>query len=205
MYFAYKSFPLYTNIINHCAKCLNSKDPRFTISVILTIIVSIHTLIIHHVTDHLFCIAICGRGEPLRLLLNDAGVKFEYIKLAFSEWPSVKQKLIENGCRIPTLPYLVTKSGRFYGTTAPLLRLISKKLNKYIPKDTEDEYLADAYSDLYLDWMNKWVEVLVSKDPKIANHYETTYRDNQQTNWENILGDKSGPYILGEEVCKLMK
>lgn len=150
------------------------------------------------------CIAICGRGEPLRLLLNDAGIKFEYIRLTFSEWPSIKQKLIEDGCRIPTLPYLVTKSGKIYGATAPLLRLISKKLNKYIPKNAEDEYLADAYSDIYLDWMNKWVNVFISKDPKATNDYETTYRDNQQTNWENILSDKGGPYIFGGEVRKLL-
>lgn len=147
-------------------------------------------------------IAIRGRGEPLRLLLDDADIKFEYIKLAYSEWPPIKQKLVEDGHRIPTLPYLVTKSGKFYAATAPLLRLISKKLNKYIPKDIEDEYLADAYSDIYLDWMSKWVNVyFVNKDPKVVAHYETTYRDNQQTNWENILSDKGGPYIFGEEVC----
>ncbi|EPB90632.1 hypothetical protein HMPREF1544_02542 [Mucor circinelloides 1006PhL] len=143
---------------------------------------------------------ICGRGEPLRLLFDDADMDFEYIRYTYDEWPAIKQKLILDGHRMPTLPYLITKENKFYGTTVPLIRFICKKLNKYIPKFAEDEYLADAYSDLYNDWMNKWAEVWLSEDPKVKNHYETTYCDAQLANWHNILGDRDGPYIFGDEI-----
>lgn len=136
------------------------------------------------------------------MLLDDAGISYEYSRVLFNDWTATKQKTIDNGKRIHTLPVLVTKSGKFYGTTAPILRLISKKLNKYIPKDPEDEYLADAYSDIYLDWMTKWMEVFfIRRDPKVTQEYEVAYRVAQHKNWNNILGDRKGPYILGDEVC----
>ncbi|KAL9544347.1 hypothetical protein MBANPS3_007673 [Mucor bainieri] len=143
---------------------------------------------------------ILGRGDPLRLFFNDAGISFEYIRVTFAEWPEMKQKLIQDGHRLPTLPYLLTKSGKFYGTTAPLLRYISKKLNKYIPKDPEEEYLADAYADLYLDWMSKWVEAFLSKESNAMSNYENEYCASQHANWNNILGDKKGPFIFGDEI-----
>lgn len=146
-------------------------------------------------------LAICGRGEPLRLLFDDADLDFEYVRYTYDEWPAVKQKLILEGHHMPTLPYLITKEGKFYGTTVPLIRFICKKLNKYIPKFAEDNYLADAYSDLYNDWMSKWAEIWFSKDPKVKNYYETTYCDTQLENWHNILSDRDGPYIFGDEVC----
>lgn len=146
-------------------------------------------------------IAILGRGDPLRLFFNDAGISFEYVRVTFAEWPEMKQKLIQDGHRMPTLPYLFTKENKFYGTTAPLLRYISKKLNKYIPKDPEEEYLADAYADLYLDWMSKWVEAFLSKESDAMSNYENEYCASQHANWNNILGDKKGPFIFGDEVC----
>lgn len=135
------------------------------------------------------------------MLFDDADMDFEYIRYTYDEWPAIKHKLILEGHRMPTLPYLITKENKFYGTTVPLIRFICKKLNKYIPKFAEDEYLADAYSDLYNDWMSKWAEVWLNEDPKVKNHYETAYCDAQLANWHNILGDRDGPYIFGDEVC----
>ncbi|GAN08955.1 glutathione S-transferase [Mucor ambiguus] len=143
---------------------------------------------------------IYGRGEPLRLLFDDTDMDFEYIRYKYDEWPAVKQKLILEGHRMPTLPFLITKEGKFYGTSVPLIRFICKKLNKYIPKLTEDEYLADAYSDLYNDWMSKWAEIWLNSDPKVKEHYETTYCDTQLDNWHNILGDRDGPYVFGDKI-----
>jgi glutathione S-transferase len=136
------------------------------------------------------------------LLLEDAGVDFEYKRIDFPDWPSTKQNLIHSGDRIPTLPYLTTKTGNLYGRAAPLMRKISKELGKYIPTNAEDEYLADSYSDLYLDWRTKWIDASIfnPNNEKVQETY-TKECDFQYANWNNILGDKGGPYVLGQEIA----
>jgi hypothetical protein len=76
-------------------------------------------------------LATCGRGDPVRLLFEDVGVDFEYKRIDFPDWPSTKQNLINKGDRVPTLPYLTTKTGNLYVHAAPLMRKISKELDKY--------------------------------------------------------------------------
>lgn len=81
------------------------------------------------------------------------------------------------------------------------MRKISKELGKYIPiNDPEEEYLADAYSDLYLDWRTKWVDACIFQRQDAIDKYNDQIRPFQYANWNNILGDKGGPYVLGQEI-----
>lgn len=171
-------------------------------------------------------IAECGRGEAVRLLLEDAGVNFGYERIELEKWPHIKKRLVEEGHYIPTLPYLITKSGKFYDRVTPLMKRISKGLGRYIPSNSDDEYLVDKYSDLYLDWRTKWVNCFYVKsgekdeETRGTNWIQCSYVESevkeakdkynkelftQYSNWNSILGDKGGPYVLGEEVKKKKK
>ncbi|KAI7901443.1 glutathione S-transferase [Cokeromyces recurvatus] len=145
-----------------------------------------------------------GRAEPIRLLLEDAGLKYEYIRIAFKDWPKTKENLIDNGSRAPTLPYITTKNGKLYNTMVASMRAIAKTLGsekKYYPEDAEDQYLADVYCDLSLDWMNKLLSVkLFGQDEAAKKDYMDQYAPKQLANWNNILNDKNGPYLLGDEI-----
>ncbi|KAI9475970.1 MAG: glutathione S-transferase [Benjaminiella poitrasii] len=142
-----------------------------------------------------------GRAEAIRLLLEDAGLKYEYNRISFGDWPKTKQNLIENDSRFPTLPYVTTKNGKLYGTTVACMRAISKSLNKYYPDNAEEQYLADAYSDLSLDWMNKFLSVkLFGQDEAAKKDYVDNFLPAQLVNWNKILTDKGGPYLLGAEI-----
>jgi glutathione S-transferase len=81
------------------------------------------------------------------------------------------------------------------------MRRVAKSLGKYIPTDLDDEYLADAYSDVILDWRSKWVDryYVRTHDSNIEEIYAKEL-DTEYANWEKILGDRNGPYIFGEEI-----
>lgn len=160
----------------------------------------------------------------MRLLLIDAGIDFEYKRIPLGKWPNIKKELVNEGKHIPCLPYVVTKSGKFYDRVAPLMKRIARDVGKYIPSDSDDEYLADAYSDVYLDWRSKWVNCFYEqKDEKdeqdkngkvkwVQKFYaeadveQAKYKyarelESQYSNWNSILGEKGGPYVLGQKVA----
>lgn len=133
----------------------------------------------------------------------DAGIDFEYKRLAFDEWPVMKKELIAGGVRAPVLPFFVTQSGQVYTRVAPLMRRISKAIGKYIPENADDEYLIDSYSDLTLDWRNNWVQrYFIDAEKKEAEAVYAKQLERQYSIWNDILGDKDGAYVLGQEVIK---
>jgi glutathione S-transferase len=141
-----------------------------------------------------------GRGEYVRLLLEDAGVDFEYVRLSAAEWKEEKAKLLANKIRAPTMPY-ITIDGKYYGKTLPLLRLISHKLGKYGGRNEEEAHLVDAYTDIVMDWAGKWAEALFGSNAEEAlkTYKETTIPEFMNT-FEDILSDTEGPYLLGQEI-----
>ncbi|RCI04010.1 hypothetical protein CU098_011149 [Rhizopus stolonifer] len=140
-----------------------------------------------------------GRGEYVRLLLEDAGVDFEYDRCTFEEWGIQKEKLIAQGIHKPTLPY-ITIDGKYYGNTAPIMRFISKKLDKYQGKDEDEAQLVDAYADTVTDDITRWAAANFRGIEQLTQKYNEVDRPQAFETYERILGSKPGPYLLGEEV-----
>ena len=70
-----------------------------------------------------------GLGEPIRLALEIGGIKYEDIRVKFSEWPEMK----------PSTPYgslpLLEVGGKVYAQSEPILRFIGKKAGLYPADD----------------------------------------------------------------------
>ncbi|KAI8091460.1 glutathione S-transferase [Gilbertella persicaria] len=118
-----------------------------------------------------------GRGEYVRLLLEDAGVDFEYDRCTFEEWGIQKEKLIAQGIHKPTLPY-ITIDG----------------------KDEDEAQLVDAYADTVTDDITRWAAANFRGIEQLTQKYNEVDRPQAFETYERILGSKPGPYLLGEEV-----
>ncbi|KAG2203403.1 hypothetical protein INT47_010101 [Mucor saturninus] len=141
-----------------------------------------------------------GRGEYVRLLLEDAGVEYEYVRHTFAEWKDHKQKLLDEKIRDPTLPY-VTIDGKYYSKTAPLLRFFSNKLNKYEGSNADEIQLLDAYADMIMDWSTKWAgTVFGSFTEAFSKTYKEEIGPTYYKSFNDILSDTKGPFLLGETI-----
>ncbi|ORE11129.1 glutathione S-transferase [Rhizopus microsporus var. microsporus] len=140
-----------------------------------------------------------GRGEPVRLLLEDAGVDYEYVRLTADQWKEKKAELIKEGIPGPTMPY-ITINGKHYAKTVPAMRFLAKKLGKYLGENDDEEHLLDAYADFAGDWTSRWATTLFrgsDEDKKV--YAETTFPQTLDT-VEQMLSKSSGPYLLGERI-----
>ncbi|KAI8638494.1 glutathione S-transferase [Parasitella parasitica] len=142
-----------------------------------------------------------GRGEFIRLLLEDAGIDFEYIRHTFAEWKDLKQELIAKKIPAPTMPY-ITVDGKYFGKTIPVIRYICRKLGKYEGSNDEEKQLLDVYLDIVMDWASSWSSVSFGEgtpESKIKL-YKETQAPNMYKVFEDILSNTEGPYLLGKEI-----
>lgn len=143
-------------------------------------------------------LATMGRGEFIRLLLEDAGVDFEYVRHNAAEWKELKQQLLADKVRAPTMPY-ITVDGEYYGKTVPVMRFLSHKLGQYEGSNEKEVQLLDAYSDMIMDWAFRWATGIFGDEAQLKT-YKETHAVNNYKNFEEILSDNEGPYLLGDKV-----
>lgn len=143
-------------------------------------------------------LATMGRGEYIRLLLEDAGVDFEYVRHSAAEWKELKQQLLADKVRAPTMPY-ITVDGEYYGKTVPVMRFLSHKLGQYEGSNEKEVQLLDAYSDMIMDWAFRWA-IGVFGDEAQLKAYKETHAVNNYKNFEEILSDNEGPFLLGDKI-----
>lgn len=93
-----------------------------------------------------------ARGENVKLLLEDAGLDHEYIRVKHEEWPALKQKLHAEGVHSATLPFIETNGQKFVKAPA-IMRYISTKLGgKYHGSTPEENQLLDVVAELNDVW-----------------------------------------------------
>ncbi|KAI9264263.1 glutathione S-transferase [Phascolomyces articulosus] len=141
----------------------------------------------------------CGRGENIKLLLEDAGVPHEYCLHPFSDWPKIRDEWIHNGYLTGTLPALETKDGKKYFHTVPILCFLSKQLGKYYGKNAYEEHIVDVVADTTNDFYDSFVQNNYLQPENRENHLKNdvpTHIDRL----ERFYGVNSGPYLLGFEI-----
>lgn len=141
-----------------------------------------------------------GRGEYVRLLLEDAGVDFKYVRHNAAGWQEKKKEMLAQNIRAPTMPF-ITLDGKYYGKTVPLMRFISKKLGKYQGENDDEEQLLDSYTDIIMDWAGKWAGAIFGNNEETLKSYRAEYVPQSHKTWDDILSDvTSGPYLLGDRI-----
>lgn len=145
--------------------------------------------------------ATLARGENVKLLLVDAGLDHDYIRVDSSD-ESYKEKralFIKEGLFSPTLPCIEVGGKRFNKTVA-IMRYISVKLgNKYHGSTDEENQLLDAISDITDDWFEALKNSFFgSEELKIKQRDVVTpqYLDI----FEKYYSVENGPYILGDKI-----
>lgn len=74
-----------------------------------------------------------GLGGPIRMLLEDAQVPYEWIYLDHVQtWPKTKETWIESGYPFDCAPMIQLENGKQYSGAQPILRFLSKSLGKSI-------------------------------------------------------------------------
>jgi glutaredoxin len=96
-----------------------------------------------------------GRGENVKLLLEDAGLEHDYVRLKLDQkWYDLKDKLTAEGHHSVTLPYIQVKD-KYYFKTHAILRYLSVKLgSKYHGSTPEENQLVDVVCEVADLWFN---------------------------------------------------
>ncbi|KAI9245365.1 glutathione S-transferase, partial [Phascolomyces articulosus] len=147
--------------------------------------------------------SVFGFGEPIKLLLEDAKVPHEYTQLTLSEMSEIKPKLIAAGNHFGAVPAIDFGDGEYNGASIPLLRLLTRKLGKYVKytNDEKEEYFLDSASDFSIDWHLTAGETLFNQDdPTKREEYKTKVADKHYSRFDYVYGLHDGPYILGNEI-----
>ncbi|KAI9247694.1 glutathione S-transferase [Phascolomyces articulosus] len=142
-----------------------------------------------------------GRGENIRLFLEDAGIPHEYILYPWSEWPVVRDEWIQNGYLTGTLPALQTNDGKKYFHTVPILCFLSKQLGKYYGKNVDEEYLVDVVADTANDFYDSFVHNYWLR--RVSDNRENHHKNEAPIHidrLERFYKINEGPYLLGSEI-----
>ena len=95
-----------------------------------------------------------ARGENVKLLLEDAGLDHEYVRVKRDDkdYGSFRAQLIKDGLCSPTLP-CIEMGGKKFGKTVPIMRYLSVKLGrKYHGSNDEEDQLLDSIADTTDAW-----------------------------------------------------
>ncbi|CAO0796550.1 unnamed protein product [Mucor circinelloides] len=140
-----------------------------------------------------------ARGENVKLLLEDAGLDHEYIRVKHEEWPALKQKLQAEGLHSATLPFIETNGQKFVKAPA-IMRYISTKLGgKYHGSTPEENQLLDVVAELNDVWFEHLKNSFFgSEEMKVKYANETLPA--QISLFEKYYSDREGPYLLGEKL-----
>ncbi|KAK9765489.1 hypothetical protein K7432_006142 [Basidiobolus ranarum] len=138
-----------------------------------------------------------GRGENIRVLLQDAGIQYEEERIPYDDqWPALSKQLKATEKNpVGSLPILELNGENYFGTV-PLLRYIAGKLGTHKGRTLEEDLFIDSVSDFVVDWRASWAAGLQSPKDR-AQHVENElpgYLDIV----EKLLGKHEGPFALND-------
>ncbi|KAI7877992.1 glutathione S-transferase [Lichtheimia hyalospora FSU 10163] len=139
-----------------------------------------------------------GFGGPIRMLLDDAEVKYEYNLIDREQWPNVQAKWKEEGHVFDCVP-MIELDGKRYSGTQPILRFLSKKLGKFSPADADLEQYVDVTADYAADWARAVFKGMFNP-PNGIEEYKKNDLAKYFKRFDRIYGANKGPYAAGEEI-----
>ncbi|KAI8373666.1 class gamma glutathione S-transferase [Blakeslea trispora] len=140
-----------------------------------------------------------ARGENVKLMLVDAGLDHEYIRIKHENWPELKAKLQKEGAYSATLPYIEIGDKRLFKSVA-ILRYLSTKLdNKYHGSNDDENYVLDVVTELVEAWFEKFKAAAFGSE-EVKQNYQTNQRPVELEMFDKYYGNTDGPYLLGEKI-----
>ncbi|XP_021360462.1 glutathione S-transferase 1-like isoform X1 [Mizuhopecten yessoensis] len=101
-----------------------------------------------------------GRAEGIRMVLVEAGVPFEDIRITKQQWATMKESTPTH-----TLPILELEDGTVLSQSSAILRYLGRKFGMYSDNITE-QYRIDLVMNMIDDLVDKiLVPTLLEKDP----------------------------------------
>ncbi|KAG0171352.1 Glutathione S-transferase A4 [Apophysomyces sp. BC1034] len=140
-----------------------------------------------------------GLGEHVKLLLEDANIDHEYIKVLQADWPAKKESLIKEGYLFGTLPMLEIE-GKRIGKTVPIMRYISQRLGKYLGSNQYENQYLDALADTATDWGTSWGQARFRGTEEQKKEHQDQTTPKYLGIFEKAYAEREGPYILGQEI-----
>ncbi|KAI8049143.1 glutathione S-transferase [Gilbertella persicaria] len=145
-----------------------------------------------------------ARGENVKLLLVDAGLEHDYVRVEGGESWMQKKELLkeEKGAYSCTLPYIEIDQGdqlkRFF-KTVPIMRYISAKLGyKYHGSTPEETQFVDVVTELTEVWFEKLKKAAFTSEEARKHHF-TVETPQELAMFDKYYSDYPGPYLLGDK------
>ncbi|KAK6746635.1 hypothetical protein RB195_000109 [Necator americanus] len=139
-----------------------------------------------------------GRAEPIRLIFQYYGIKFDDNRLSEEEWVKVKED-----APMHQVPYLEVDEGKLrLCQTLAICRYLAKSLkpNDYFGGSTKsDAAKCDMYADTFMDFFTISVERIFESDPDIKAKKEEKFEKQYPARlkiFEDHLKRNGGDYFL---------
>ena len=144
---------------------------------------------------------ICGRAEPIRLLLAHAGRAYKNTTVAMDQWPSLKPTL-----KFGQMPVLIERDGG-RETQIPqsmaIVRHLAREHDLYGANEAE-RTTCDVLAEKHLEWRNAFTQVAYfprfAKDKEAIAKYLAETLPKERAFFEALLAEAAGrgiPYFVG--------
>ncbi|EYC28748.1 hypothetical protein Y032_0007g3396 [Ancylostoma ceylanicum] len=149
-----------------------------------------------------------GRGEPIRLIFEYYGVKYDDNRISMEDWPNLKEN-----APMGQLPYLEVDDGKLnICQTLAICRYLAKSLkaNDYFGGATKsDAAKCDMYAETFMDFFTLGVERIFEHDPDIKAKKDEKFESQYPVRLkilEEHLKKNGGENFVGKKVlwCDLV-
>merc|ERR1712061_499784 len=138
-----------------------------------------------------------GRAELTRMILAQAGVEFEDVRIKRDDWPAMKPTIPWN--QLPCLEY----DGKKIVQSIAMARFVARE-NGLAGKNNLEGALADMLVDCMSDLLNKFVPVMFEKDEAKKKEMAEKFMTEQLTpfmkNLAEALKDNGGQWLVGGDL-----
>ena len=111
-----------------------------------------------------------GRAEPIRMMLSQAKVEFEDVRLTKEQFAEMKES---GNLEFGQLPAFETEDGKFLSQSASIARYVART-NGFYPEDPMDQWFQDSSLDALSDLAQAAMKVHFAKEEEkqeaIANY-----------------------------------
>ncbi|KAL8998273.1 MAG: hypothetical protein Q9188_006138 [Gyalolechia gomerana] len=143
-----------------------------------------------------------GRGQAVRLLLEDAQIAYDDTRYSFQEYPEWKEAGLMELNPVKTVPVVKLNEKNLTQSYA-ILRYFAKLLRSYDGKSPEEQFWVDALCDIVSDWRTLYLQAFFNSNqretyPKHKEGDRKRFLEGLQAHLTSNEFSKAGPFILGQ-------